>query len=569
MIKRLTRPFSSTAAVYKELTQRSRATYEGKTRPLSSHNRTQDISRAKDTWRTSQNRFRRPRTAYTKQYAAHILSKLTGEKIPQHSIGPTSNEDTRFIPMVKDRPSLLYTILGITENQLKDSVIVDKTVKRFLDRDQIEKAIKTCHLAKDKGTVAMNRIHAWYISKGRITEAIDLYNRRKKYGILPNGATLTTIFDGCANSERLTPLQVEKIEKILLGYKDQLNYSHVHSAFQAMLNCDDKSTALELFNKWSETPCLKQIHPTSQLYTILIEGLIGTDDVAQHMNLEYIWGKVLQLPAKQRDPILYEAYVNAYLNMHRMDLVTRGFTAASSYFYIDTTQPKIMKEKSRFQVPKDALELMAIKPLERKYHPSQRLTDLLMKTYMQLGDYACALDIFEQFKSSGKVNDLGLWNRCIICHTNMDKVHAGSKAVEIYKSLKTLAPRVRPNGATRWLVLNAIYTESLSHLNDQGRYCIGAKAGELYDLSTQFLNDIDTVTAQELEGYLKSLTRLRLTRTQRRDVLKVIEKHKPNFDAELKRCADRKKQKEYINKVLKTEKLLRQKEEMKTALNGT
>lgn len=516
---------------------------------------------------------RRPRTAYNKQHAAHLLSKIIGEPVSMDSLGPTTNDDLKYIPLVKNNRSLLYTILGTSENQLMDSVIVDRTVKRFLDRDQIEKALMMCRLAKEEGVVAMNRVHNWYFDKGKVNDCLELYAKRKKYGVPPNGAALTTLFDGCANAKTpLTVLQVKKLERIITGAKDIApNYSHIHSAFQAMLNCEDKSIAIDLFNRWHEEPNLSKKVPTVQLYTILIEGMTQVkDDLERFTNIELIWAKVLEISADKKDPIIYESYISAYVAAKRLDLVARGFEAASMYFHIVTTTPKIMAENTRFIEPEGEKIRFPnkLKSLKRKYHPSQRLIDLLMKTYMALGDYRQASDIFTQFESSGRVNDVVLWNRYLTCTMNLHRDNAAELCIGIYDSLKEKAPKLKRNGVMRWLVFNSIYTESLTALNDKGRYVIGSRANDLFELSTRFLHrfKVEEITAQDVDGYLKSIRRLRLTKDQRQEVLELLESKHGSFDAEFKTTRDKKKLVEYIKGIEKSEKFLRGKQEMKLAL---
>lgn len=512
---------------------------------------------------------RKPKTAYSRQHAAYLLSKITGKPVEMTTLGPTSNDDIHFIPLVRDQASILYTILGTSENQLQDSVIVDRTVKSFLERDQVEKAIMMCRLAKDQGSVAMNRVNVWMFDHGKVNESIELINQRKKYLVSPTEATLTTLFDGCANSAKLSLLQVKKLERILLGWKDPLNYSHIHSAFQAMLNCDDKSVALDLFNRWKEEPVLAKFKPTVQLFTILMEGFADgsskLEDIEVFTNVELIWERVLQVPEEKRDPELYESFIRAYLNVNRIDLVARGLEATSKYFYIDTAPPKILATKTRFRDVETKLDLPSLKPSKRKYYASPRLVDILMKTYITLGDYQQASNIFDQFAASGSVHDLGLWNRKIICTTYLNKSEAGEKCVEIYDSLGS---KVRPNGTTRWLVFNAIYTQSLTTMNDKGLFVIGSAAEKLYNLSTDFMERFrEKATAQELDGYLKSLKRLRLTTDERQHVLDLIGEKKPGFKKELNSVKDKRKHREYIESVIKSEKIIEEKQAMKRALN--
>jgi hypothetical protein len=523
----------------------------------------------------------KPIKPITRQHAAHVLSKLTGSPVDMHSLGPLSTDDIKYFKVADKR--VMCVLLGTTPNQLLDSVVVDNTVKSFIGRNQIEKALMTARLAKDKGIVAMNRIMQHFLQNGKVNDALQIYSTRKKWGVPPNNQTLTVLFDQCSqvrgtkNEPGLTVQQVEKLQKILLGlksgYKLDPNIIHINSAFSAFLNCSDQTLGFELWEKWLKKtePFFKPFKPNSTTYTILLKALGHQEnDILTMIHSEIILEEILKLPASKQDSQLYEAYVFAYVRCKRLDLIERGLTAAQNYFELETYKPQLKKKHRYVENVPQKIKLYDLKPLESKFVPSNSLIDILIKVYNQLGDFESSARLFKQYEENYPGNiDLPLIHRYLISIREGQRANAGPRSIEFYKSLTegTFRTKVNVNSTTRFMVFNAIYSQSLTTLNDKGTFAIGKSVDSIYELANEFYSYVEKdVTSHELYGYLKAIRRLRLSKPRRDEVLSLIEKVKATFDQELQKSDNKRDTKSYISKVLETEKYLKSKQERKLEL---
>lgn len=515
----------------------------------------------------------------TRQHAAHLLSKLTGEEVDMQTLGPLTNDDLKYFKIADKR--IMCVLLGTTPNQLLDSVIVDRTVKSFLNRDQVEKALMISKMAKDKGVVAMNRILEYFLEKGKVNDALQIYSSRKKWGVPPNNQTLTILFDGCSNvrdpkgNAGLTSTQAEKIKKILLGlkpaYKFEPNLIHVNSAFSAMLNCPDQTIGFELWENWNDKkePFLNQFKPNGTTFTILLKALAySRKDIWTMIQGEMILEKITKLPERLQDARLFEAFIFAYVRCERLDLVQRGLLSANKFFQIKVGKPNLKKQVKKVEEP---LELPEIEPLKSKFIPTNSLIDILMRAYIKLGDSQQAFKIFKNFEQEypNRV-DQALIHRYFITLRDFNKSEAGEVSIQFYKTLvnQEYKTKVPIDGITRFMVFNSIYTQSLTMLNDKGRFAIGENAEKILKMSNDFYDLVGEkqMTSHELSGYLKAIRRLRLTKEQRIEVLSRIELVKAGFKDELAHAKDKREIRTYISKVLKVEKDLRDKQERKQFL---
>lgn len=217
--------------------------------------------------------------AYPKCQALDIIRKKYPEfQDSSHNnkinIGPTTNNDLQILSRTKDK-RLIYSILGVTGEQLRDSKLIVTDVNKFLERGQLEKALYLVKLAKGKGGSGMDSIIKYYLYKLQSPkQALSLYLWKKKNKIPSTKYSYTIFFDGMAKQPNLLSKslgaslfniienvfkegQQQKEEQI---NNDDINISIIE--FNAMLNglanCEDPIYALKLFNKLNEyTPILK------------------------------------------------------------------------------------------------------------------------------------------------------------------------------------------------------------------------------------------------------------------------------------------------------------------------
>lgn len=125
------------------------------------------------------------KTAYPKDQALHVLRKfhnVNNEALADTKLGPTSRTDLKFLSVTKDK-RLLYTILGVNGQQLRDAKLIASDVQKFLKRGQLEKAVFLARLAKKKGVVGMNLIMRYYFEVLKSQQsAVDIFQLEKKMG---------------------------------------------------------------------------------------------------------------------------------------------------------------------------------------------------------------------------------------------------------------------------------------------------------------------------------------------------------------------------------------------------
>ncbi|GME93885.1 unnamed protein product [[Candida] boidinii] len=180
---------------------------------------------------------------------------------------------------------LKYKILGTSGNQIKDSLIVDKDVTKFLARDEDHKAVALIRLAKTKGVFASGTLLKYYFSKKLLNKSLEFFNNIKKWGNEPDGRVLNILFSGFANTKDeisnkylITNQQIEKlffifqnlikkqnIETENSGFNNynnryynrnkkdsdnnRLSLIHVHSMMKAARNAERPDLAIKIFDE--------------------------------------------------------------------------------------------------------------------------------------------------------------------------------------------------------------------------------------------------------------------------------------------------------------------------------
>lgn len=219
------------------------------------------------------------KSAYPKYQALDIIRK----KYPEFqdtfhnnkiNIGPTTNNDLQILSRTKDK-RLIYSILGITGEQLRDSKLIDKDVNKFLERGQLEKALYLVKLAKGKSGSGMDSIIRYYLYKLQLPkQVLSLHLWRKKNKIPFTKYSYTIFFDGMAKQPTLLSKSLGKalfniVENVIKERQqqkeEQIDNSDIKISiieFNAMLNglanCEDPTYALKLFNKLNDhIPILK------------------------------------------------------------------------------------------------------------------------------------------------------------------------------------------------------------------------------------------------------------------------------------------------------------------------
>ncbi|CUS23293.1 LAQU0S09e01530g1_1 [Lachancea quebecensis] len=274
------------------------------------------------------------KTPYSQQHARHVLQRkyeVRSEDLDSTRLGPTSESDLRFLKLTHDK-RLLYTILGVTGEQLRDSKLIAADVSKFLSRNQLEKALFLTRLAKSRGVVGMNKIIEHFCRvKQDAGSAIDMYNWRKKWGIPPNEFTHTILFDGLANVKQpLTEKQSQRVLKIakLLLERQELNLTGFNASLSALANSVNVEHAFELFDARK-----KQISADAITYTILLRASsLSQDDKLCMARVDAIMASI---PKKFIDERVMYGYCHVLHNRKDNMLSKMAIKALANFFDIN------------------------------------------------------------------------------------------------------------------------------------------------------------------------------------------------------------------------------------------
>lgn len=153
---------------------------------------------------------------------SQILSKPITDKV-----GPLFHLTELELNKVFEQKNLRlnYKILGTSGSQLQDSMIVDKDVSKFLERDDLNKAIKLMEMARFQGAFALGTIVRYLIKKGKINESFELISKFKKRGLPLNGRVLNIMISDYADaiSSKSIDKSDVKIIKLMKLVQNEIN----------------------------------------------------------------------------------------------------------------------------------------------------------------------------------------------------------------------------------------------------------------------------------------------------------------------------------------------------------
>ena len=235
------------------------------------------------------------KTAYSKQLAYNKVKEYKLESVLNSSdetpdLGPTSDDNLQLLTKTNDK-RLIYTVLGTTGEQLRDSVLVNNDVNKFIKRGQLEKAIFLARLAKHKGSAAMNTIMKYYLNDQQSPKSgFHIYNWRKKVDVPLNEYSNTILFTGLANQKtrlsKVTGLKLYNIvDKLITDGK--LNQTEFNAALGALCNCEDITYVFKLFQRKSSIKNVRY-DSISMLWILRALSRVKTDTLFTEMFNELV-----------------------------------------------------------------------------------------------------------------------------------------------------------------------------------------------------------------------------------------------------------------------------------------
>ncbi|SCU92468.1 LAMI_0E10594g1_1 [Lachancea mirantina] len=330
---------------------------------------------------------------YSKQKAQHILKLKHGispSELSVAQLGPTSKSDLRYLTLTRDK-RMLYTLLGVTGSQLRDSKLVAGDVEKFLRRGQLEKAIFLARLAHKRGVVGMNLILE-YVCKNMNDGggAIDLYNWRKKWGIELNEFTNTVLFSGLANLvEPLSDKQARRVFRIaqLLIEKDQMNQIEFNAALKALSNSINVERVFELFELKPKT-----IHGDKMTYQTLLTALKRTQlEKVTRANI-----LMAKIPPKLIDFRIALEYCRIWGSYDDRDFQRMALSALQNYFALGEKSYAAL-----LPTDKSLPQLAKVAGTER-FPVRGSVLETFIELCLKTEEYELATKVFENWKSKNE-----------------------------------------------------------------------------------------------------------------------------------------------------------------------
>lgn len=371
--------------------------------------------------------------AYSNQHAFHVLK--TKHAIPEDDLkiaqlGPTSSSDLRFLTMIKDR-RMLYTILGINGEQLRDSKLVAEDVKKFLKRGQVEKAIFLARLAKKKGSAAMNAIMEYYFQDlGFSQSAVQMYNWRKKWQIPLNQYTHTILFNGLAQQKHhISKANGDMVSKIVdeLIEKEELSQIEFNAALGALSNCTEVSSAFELYERKIEGV---QRDAITFLYMIRACCRVKTDQFFG----ELLSGLMKNLPTRCVDSQLIFEYCKAISSRSENREIKKSTLAAlCSYFDIPIDESKLPPSPEHL-----VLLPLSHWSINNKFKLTPNVIGLFLENCLEAEEYKMGIDFFMSLRNSNpKILDLGMHYNFMDLLTRNYPTSCGDKCLKVFEEMES------------------------------------------------------------------------------------------------------------------------------------
>lgn len=415
------------------------------------------------------NMLKASKHGYTTKKANEVLRKK--HKISNVDelikMGPTSNADTNVLAVSKDK-RLMYTVLGVSSPQLKNSVLVAKDIEKFCRRNQLQKALFLVKLAGPNGAAGMNVLMTHYLEIEKdASSAIDLYSWRKKWQISPNQYTETLLFRGLARLPDPVSVKIaDRVVKIVnkLIEDDRLNRINFNAALSALANCNDTSYLFKCFDLRPKGLKKDDIAYTQLLIgcakiTDPVEAIQRADDVMNSADPRVI------------DSQMLFHYLNVWHSRADMKFSNCVLPLLNTFYDIDVPDASFKTDIPDF-VELPVLENWSIKS---KMLLNPHVAHLLMENCLKTGQYAYGTAFFNKcLKSRSNFINSKIINAALNLIIKEDPENCGDRCYELLRTMED----------------NGLLREPLQHI------VLTYKAFERQ--ATKRVNNSDTVRATRL-----------------------------------------------------------------------
>ncbi|XP_018044242.1 PREDICTED: pentatricopeptide repeat-containing protein 1, mitochondrial isoform X2 [Atta colombica] len=161
--------------------------------------------------------------------SANVFGDISGRKFERIPMNEREQKEEKFQDTEAHVPRRLKPSLGQYA----------KMIKSHISKNDLNSALQVLDLMKenrDKPTMYLYNLLLYGLAKqGDIKQCFSLYNKAKKYGLQPNAATYTSLFNACALSDNseVALKHLNRLRKSLYEWQFLLNDAHYNVMVKA------------------------------------------------------------------------------------------------------------------------------------------------------------------------------------------------------------------------------------------------------------------------------------------------------------------------------------------------
>lgn len=370
---------------------------------------------------------------YTKQKAFDVIKKYDLESSfvnrgSIHDVGPTSNNNVKLLSTTSDK-RLIYTILGITGEQLRDSKLVYEDAAKFIRRGQLEKAVFLAKLAKQRGSAAMNLITEHYLNELQSPKSgIDMYNWRKKVNIPLNEYSNTILFSGLANQKKpISKKNGEFVHNTVQNLIDDktLNQKEYNAALGALANCTDVTYAIRLFQNVNS---INGVHHDTISYLWMCRALTRVQTTSLFVELFNDFMKSIK-PRSIDQQLIFEV---CKILHHKDDKNCSLVGAIDKYYKTDFGQEwDSSLEKESLVSGEIKLPELSEWGVSEKFDMNRHVIGLLLENSVKTGAWSLGENIFRKtLEENNALVDMDMFHSYLTILVKSNSVGSVSRCLE-------------------------------------------------------------------------------------------------------------------------------------------
>lgn len=296
--------------------------------------------------------------------------------------------DLRLV--LEERPSFLQervvvlSFLGLDNvKQLENSYTVDQQVEQLLEEGKLPYAVHLCRMAKEKGSVGMNKILQHLIRKGDHNTASQVYNSMKKWGCTGTERTPVILSRSTVKADK--QLDQTEVHKMLQAYEGSMSKAKTATSkliiSNAMLETLARTSSVTYaFAFYNDIPEKGRFSRDKKTYTTILSMIshqplpLSRECISMRKSVWEEVQKRISLGELDIDSKLVDSYSNS-LAMQTDPEYYRTLLAVKEQYFINDTdvQPET----------------------ESKFPFTSRQFDILLKSALNTGQHEEAAKLFD------------------------------------------------------------------------------------------------------------------------------------------------------------------------------